>query len=172
MPNCCSGLSRLRCYRRESQHAYIYLYSPTMTESSASSASSSSSSSHCCLICILFAICLTLIVMLTAVFVYYLISTDFRSSSVKPTDPCTNPTAKKRQLPDYVNINIDPCDNFYDFVCDKWIRRPKVDTFSCKQESELKWTSIRHEIHDKLMANFSGKSIANESKSFFLLCFE
>ncbi|CAF4112785.1 unnamed protein product [Rotaria sp. Silwood2] len=150
MPNCCSWLNRLCCCRRQQQHAYIYLYSPTMPDSS---------SSHCCLICTLFGLCLTLIVILSAVFIYHLNS----SGSKNSTDPCTHPITKKRQLPDFVNVNIDPCENFYEFVCDKLTRRKTKERFSDKDDLEQKWTRIRHEIHDKLMINISSQSISNEN---------
>lgn len=156
MPDCCSWLSRSACCRRQSQHAYIYLYSPTMANSS------SSTTSHCCLICILFALCLAFIVILAAVVIYHLNSTTF------PNSPASSiatrfPTTKKRQLPDYVNINIDPCENFYDFVCDNLTQKKSIETYNNQEEYEQKWIQIRHNFHDKLMIDINNQTINNRS---------
>ncbi|CAF1638548.1 unnamed protein product [Rotaria magnacalcarata] len=156
MPACCSWLSRPFCCRRESQHAYIYLYAPTMT------GSSSSSSCHGCLVCILFGLCLTLVVTLAAVLMYHLNSTDFIKT--KSTEICTtHPLTKKLQYPDFVNTKIDLCENFHAFVCDKWTRRKVVENFNDKDDSEEQWTRMQNEIHQKLMTNTNGQSISNEN---------
>jgi len=124
----------------------------------------SSSSSHWCLVCILFGLCLAFVVILAAVFIYHLNSSLFIPISPKTSiDPRLSATAKKRQLPDFVNINIDPCEYFYDFVCDKLTRKKYIERLNNEEELEQKWTLIRHEFHDRLMTNISNQSITDES---------
>ncbi len=164
MADFCTWLSRPCCCRRQQQQAYIYLYSPTMADSS-----SSSSSSHWCLVCILFGLCLAFVVILTAVVIYHLNSSSVIPISETGIDPRISPTARKRQLPDFVNINIDPCEHFYDFVCDKLIRRKNIERNNNEEEFEQTWTRIRHQFHDKLMTNISNQSITNESMN--IACF-
>ncbi|CAF1073817.1 unnamed protein product [Rotaria sp. Silwood1] len=163
MPECCSWLSRLCCCRRRSQHTYIYLYSSTMD---GSSSSSSSLSLFNRLACILFGFCLTFILILTAVIIYHLNSNIFMISPKLNTDDSgIISIAKKRQLPDFVNININPCENFYHFVCDKWIRRKIFEKINDDEEEEYKqkWKRIRHRIHNKLMMNISNsQSISSD----------
>jgi hypothetical protein len=156
MPDCCSWLSQPCCCRRQPQHAYIYLYSPTMDGSSSSSASL-----FRCLIYILLGFCLAFVLILTAVVIYHMNISNLISSSKPSTDQRVAAIAKKRQLPDFVNTNIDPCEHFYEFVCDKWTRQTKIARYNDKEENEQKWTRIRHKIHDKLMVNIS----YNESRS-------
>ncbi|CAF2884619.1 unnamed protein product [Rotaria sp. Silwood2] len=148
MPDCCSWLSRLCCYRRRSQHTYIYLYSSTMDASSSSLLFNR-------IACILFGFCLAFILILTAIVIYYLNSNIFMISSKTNPDTRIFSIAKKRQLPDFVNINIDPCENFYNFVCDKWIQQKKLEKNEDDEEYKEKWKRIRHRIHDKLMINIS-----------------
>ncbi|CAF1410809.1 unnamed protein product [Rotaria sordida] len=167
MPDCCSWLSRLCCYRRQSQHTYIYLYSPTM-DGSSSSSSSSSLSTFNRLACILFGFCLAFIIILTAIVIYYLNSNIFMISSKTTTDSHIFSIAKKRQLPDFVNINIDPCENFYNFVCDKWIQRKKVEKNEDAEEYKQKWTRIQHRIHDKLMINISNSQLISSKSDISL----
>lgn len=159
MPDCCSWLSGSRCCRRESQHTYIYLYSPRTGDGS------SSSSLFRCLVCTIFGLCLAFILILTCVVIYHLNSNNV--SLKTSTDHRVIPIAKKRQLPDFVNINIDPCENFYEFVCDKWPQRKKLEK-SEEEEVEYKWTRIRHRIHDTLMVNITNNpSISSESMKVF-----
>ena len=150
MANCCTWINRLRCCRRQTKQTYIYLYNPIM---------GGSSSNHCWIVCILFGLCLAIVVILAAVIIYHINSSDFISTST--TDMHT--IAKKRQLPDYVNLNIDPCEHFYEFVCDKWTRRKHMEEINGEEDIEQKWTYIRHEIHDKLMTNSSNQLRSSES---------
>jgi hypothetical protein len=153
MSNSSSWLSRLCCCRRQKQQAYIYLYSPQMP---------GSSSSHCCLICILFGLCLAVIVILAAVVIYHLNSSDSISKTTSNTFQSVQPTGKKRQLPDFINDKIDPCQYFYEFVCDKLIQKKNLDKF-IQQEFQQKWTHIQHEIHEKLMTDINQPLRSNES---------
>ncbi len=166
MPDCCSWLSRSSCCPGPSEHTYIYLYSPRMDGSS----SSSSSSLFHYLICTIFGICLVFVLILTGVVIYHLNNNNL-SLKLNIDQPII-PIAKKRQLPDFVNINIDPCEHFYEFVCDKWIQRKKLEGSEGEYERghEQKWTRIRHRIHDTLMVNISNTpSISSESMILFLL---
>jgi hypothetical protein len=92
------------------------------------------------------------------------------SSSKTDTDERAVAIAKKRQLPDFVNINIDPCEDFYEFVCDKWTHRTKIERYNDKEENEQKWTRIRHRIHDKLMVNITNNK-PRSSESMLNFCF-
>ncbi|CAF3780866.1 unnamed protein product [Adineta steineri] len=150
MANCFAWISRSRCCRRQPKQTYIYLYNPIMP-------TSSSSSNHCCLVCILFGFCLAIVVILASIVIYQL-----NSSYIDPK-PGIQPIPKKRQLPDFVNINIDPCENFYEFVCDKWMQKRHIEEFIDKDDSEQKWTYIRHKIHGQLMTNITNQLISTES---------
>ncbi|UJR26023.1 hypothetical protein I4U23_007369 [Adineta vaga] len=151
MANCCTWISRQQsCCRRQPKQTYIYLYNPLMADSS---------TNHCCLVSILFGICLAIIAILAAVIIYHIDSNNFSTISNSTYDFDNNATARKRQLPDFVNINIDPCEHFYDFVCDKWTRRKHMEDIDGKDDNEPKWTSIRHQLHGKLMTNLSNQSI-------------
>lgn len=151
-----SWLSRPCCCRRQSSQAYIYLYSPTMAESS-------SSSSSPCLVCLLFGLCLAFIVILAAVVIYHLNTHDDPSSTTTADGWNTAPITKKRQLPDFVNVNIDPCEHFYDFVCDKWTR--KTSEVGLLNENDQKWIHIRHHLHDQLLNNQSYSGRTSESRT-------
>ncbi|UJR22904.1 hypothetical protein I4U23_025932 [Adineta vaga] len=154
MSNCCSWLNRQYCCcRRQSRGTYIYLYSPTM---------GSSSSLFHCLICILCGFCLAFILILTTIIIYNMNSKNLSLTSKSHTNHDMLPIARKRQLQDFVNTNIDPCENFYDFVCDKWTQQRKKersydgdDTNDDEDSYKHKWTRIRHRIHDKLMINMT-----------------
>jgi len=129
-----------------------------------SGSSSSSSPLFPCLVCITFGLCLAFILTLTAIVIYHLNSNTLSLKS--SMDQRVLSIAKKRQLPDFVNINIDPCENFYEFVCDQWTQRKKLEIY--EEEYEQKWTRIRHKIHDTLMVNISNNpSISNESMKVF-----
>lgn len=128
----------------------------------------SSTSLFRCLVCTIFGFCLAFVLILTGVVVYHLNSNNLSLKS--STDQRIIPIAQKRQLPDFVNINIDPCENFYEFVCDKWTKPKKLERY--EEEYEQKWTRIRHRIHDKLMVNISNNpSISNESMQVFFFAF-
>ena len=136
-------------------------------------AGASSSSLFRCLICILIGFCVAFVLILTAVIIHRLNFNNFISSSSKTNiDQRINPIAKKRQLPDFVNTNIDPCENFYDFVCDKWSQRAKIKNDENEAEYEQKWIRIRHRIHNKLMINMNNsqsKSSEGTTSLFFSL---
>ncbi len=160
MSKCCSWLSRPGCCRRQPQHAYIYLYSPTMADSS--------SSSHWCLVCILFGLCLAFVVILAAVVIYHLNSSNLFLPTTTTTciDPCPTPIAKRLQLPDFVSLNIDPCKYFYNFACNKLTPKNATEKFPYDENKpEQKWTHIRHKFHDQIMSTINNKST---NKTFLL----
>ena len=72
------------------------------------------------------------------------------------------PIAMKRQLPDFVNTNIDPCEHFYEFVCDKLTPKKHVDVINDVDDNEHKWTSVRHELHAKLMSKLDNQSLTTQ----------
>ncbi|CAF4684521.1 unnamed protein product [Rotaria socialis] len=160
MPDCCLWLNRLRCCRRrqqqQQQQTYIYLYSPTMADSSSSSSTRSSSFLLNRLACILFAFCLAIILLLTALVIYHLNNNIFTMSPNVNSHSNIIAIAKKRQLQDFVNLDVDPCENFYNFVCDKWIQQRKSKD---NGDYEKKRSRIRHKIHGKLMINISNNQI-------------
>jgi hypothetical protein len=130
---------------------------------------SSSSSFHCCFVCILFGLCLAFVVILAAAVIYHLNGNILiRTATI---DPRTSPFTRKRQLPDFVNTNINPCEYFYDFVCDNLTRKKNLERFNHEEELEQKWTHIRHKYHDKIMTNITTQSITNESMNRMFLFF-
>ena len=140
-----SGLTRLCCCRR---HAYIYLYNPQMTDSS--------SLSSRCLVALLFSLCLVLVLVLAGLVFYHQTRSPVRWFTQTTTSAPFSSVAKKRQLPDFVNADIDPCEHFYEFVCDKWTRRNKIERHGYGNDTERKWSTVRHVIHDRLLSNQSG----------------
>lgn len=158
MSNCCSCLTRFGCCRRESQHAYIYLYSPNMP-----TPSSSSSSSHWCLVCLLFGLCLAFIVILSAMVIYYINSSTLIPMSAMGVDPSTMGIAQRLKLPDFINLKIDPCEYFYNFVCDKLPSKKSIERV---ENHEDQWTQIRYDFHHRIMSNTSNQSMNNTSATF------
>lgn len=156
MSKCFSWFRRLGCCQEPMQPTYIYLYSPRT-----GSSSSMSPALFRCLICLILGFCLAFIFILTGIIIYHLNSNVFLLKA--STHQQVIPIAKRRQLPDFVNLDKDPCENFYEFVCDKWIHRKKSEID--QDENVNKWTRIRHHVHDTLMANINrSSSIASESK--------
>lgn len=139
--------------RRQNQAAYIYLYSPNMRESS-------TSSSHC-LTCLLFGLCLAFIVILSAIIIYQLNSSESPAAR-STTDSSFCCSSKKRDLPDFVNVNIDPCEHFYNFVCDEWARGKTRHSTS---DHDYLWSKMRLEMHQQLMTNISDE-ISEDSSLF------
>lgn len=81
-------------------------------------------------------------------------------------DSTSTAIAQKLKLPDFVNINIDPCDYFYNFVCDKLRpKKPFERPINNDDQSERRWTQIRYEFHDQIMSNSNNQSIINTSTS-------
>lgn len=156
MPNCFSCLRRSGCCQEQLEPTYIYLYSPRT-----GSSSSMSPSLYRCLICLILGFCLTFILILTGLVIYHLNSNAFLLKAT--TNQQVIPIARRRQLPSFVNLNKDPCENFYEFVCDKWIQAKKSEIY--ENEYERKRARIRHRIHDTLMANITSLArTSSESK--------
>jgi hypothetical protein len=121
---------------------------------------SSSNTLYRCLACLIFGFCLIFILILTGIVLYHMNSNIFSLKS--NSDQRIISIAKRQQLPDFVNFDIDPCEHFYEFVCDKWIQRKKLEQYG--EEYEHKWMRIRHRLHDILMFNITdSRSISNES---------
>ena len=115
------------------------------------------SSSHWCLVCILFGFCLAFVVILAAVVIYHLHSNNLLPPSTSTVSTATAVT-EKLQFPVFVDKNIHPCENFYQFVCKKLTRQNATEIlFYNEDKFQQKWTRIRHEFHDKIMSN-SNKS--------------
>ena len=162
MSDCCSWLNRPSCCRE--RPTYIYLYNPRM--------SGSSSTLFRCLACLIFAFCLAFILVLTGVVIYHMNSDIFSLKSNNEQRAIS--VAKRQQLPEFVNLDIDPCEHFYQFVCDKWIQRKRIAGYGLEEDNEQKWTRIRHRMHDILMMNISiNPSISSESMMllFYFLLF-
>jgi hypothetical protein len=139
-------LSSRTCCCQQTSRVYIYLYSPTMTNSSRSIPSR-------CLACLLVLLCLVLISILTVLIVYYhrthLHTSRWSASARKDTLDMT--WAKKRHLPDFVNTSIDPCEYFLGFVCNSWTSPINYDDNDFEKNS----ARIRRVLHEKLMMNIS-----------------
>ena len=130
-------------------------------------AESSSSSSSPCLVCVLFGLCLALIVILAAVVIYHLNSQVPDPSLTSTAHPRAAISTKKRQLYHFVNTSIAPCENFYAFVCDPWTRKKLAEAlFDDDDDDQDKWRQIRHQLHDQLMSNQSYSGRTNESMTF------
>ena len=142
MADCPSWLERLRCWRRPTRPAYIYLYGPRTSESPSSR----------CLVCTLVLLCLCLIVILTGMIVYHRRSNYPILPSTLTRGQWSYATAQRQQLPDFVHATIDPCENFYDFVCHRWLKQEKVER---EQEHQRQWTRLQHLVHAKLLGNDS-----------------
>ncbi|CAF0771395.1 unnamed protein product [Adineta ricciae] len=154
MSHCCSWISRQpRCCRREPKQTYIYLYNPIMPETS---------TNRCCVPVILFGLCLAIVAIFAAAIIYHLDSAS-PISTLNATN-CVDcyAIAMKRQLPDFVNTNIDPCEHFYEFVCDKLTPKKHVDVIDDVDDNEHKWTSVRHELHAKLMSKLDNQSLTTQ----------
>jgi len=130
--------------------------------------SNSSSSSHCCLICLLIVLCLAFVAVLSAVVIYHLHVTNLSSIKNTYVDPRIHSLAEKRQLPKFVNIKINPCENFYGFVCDK----KASEQISDEDDYQLKWRHIQQDFHEKLMSNNVTRLFSNQSNVCFLLLYQ
>ena len=140
MVDCPSWLERLRCWRRPTRPAYIYLYGPRASESPSSR----------CLVGTLLLLCLCLIVILTGMIVYHRSNSYSILPSTLTRGQWAYATAQRQQLPDFVHATIDPCENFYDFVCHRWLKEEKSER---EEEHQQQWTRLQHIVHAKLMAN-------------------
>ena len=149
MADCYRWLSRPWTGRRETQHAYIYLYSPDMRKSS----------SPQCLVCILFGLCLAFVVILASIIIYHLNRSDHKPSGIGAASLCC--VTNKRHSPDFVNSNIDPCENFYKFVCDKWMR---VKDCEFILDDRMKRMQIQQGLHQQLMKNHTETALVIESE--------
>jgi hypothetical protein len=111
---------------------------------------------------------LAFVLLLTGVVIYHLNSGIFSLKS--NPDQRAISIAKRQQLPDFVNLDIDPCEHFYQFVCDKWIQRKRLEGYGEEEQNdEQKWIRIRHRMHDILMMNISNSpSISSESMLLLL----
>ncbi len=127
-----------------------------------------SSTLYRCLVCLIFTFCLAFVLLLTGVVIYHLNSGIFSLKS--NPDQRAISIAKRQQLPDFVNLDIDPCEHFYQFVCDKWIQRKRLEGYGEEEQNdEQKWIRIRHRMHDILMMNISNSpSISSESMLLLL----
>lgn len=135
-------------HHRANQHTYIYLYTPEMNNASRLSR---------CLISLIFILSLIIILTLTGAIIYHFQANHHHTIVTKQYEVAL---AKKRQLPFFVNLNIDPCENFIEFVCDKWTMLRSSSTY------EQKTQRIQRYLHDQLMNNNSSSSI----HEFYQLC--
>ena len=96
--------------------------------------------------------------------IYYLNSSTLIPMSAIGVDPSTIGIAQKLKLPDFINLKIDPCEYFYNFVCDKFTAKKSMERVeNIEDQWERKWTQIRYEFHDQIMSNTSNQSITNIS---------
>lgn len=89
-------------------------------------------------------------------------STPAPNSSVCVTDVCAKESA---EIAETVNYNIDPCENFYDFVCDKYIHDTVLPDDQFKETS---FTLAQNEINKKLQTALFEDVQPNEPTAFKL----
>lgn len=90
------------------------------------------------------------------------INNDLSVSSVCTTDVCAKESV---EISKSLNYNVDPCENFYDFVCGKYIDDTVLPD---DQFSETAFTLAQDEINRKLQTALCEELEPNEPRAFKL----
>lgn len=89
-----------------------------------------------------------------------------------PADPktpnvCESPecTSESTNLLNYMDLTIDPCENFYDFACGKYMK-----DFKLPDEKDIDFTlfNLGDEVREQVRATLMEESQPNESHAFKL----
>lgn len=95
---------------------------------------------------------------------------DAKNPNVCTSDICVNETT---QITNYLNVSVDPCENFYEFVCGKYIH----DTILPEdKDTEYVLSIAQDQIDKRLRAILSEEIRPNETKTlrlaktFYQLC--
>ncbi|XP_064460572.1 uncharacterized protein LOC135370701 isoform X2 [Ornithodoros turicata] len=116
-----------------------------------------------------FILCLSIALCINATFCYYLIDTWMRAKTVTHTNPeyevCDTDTCKRAaRVTDVVNITVEPCDSFPNYVCDA---ARTTFPLSVLQYSGGRWKnalrSAQHEIASFMEAYDEGSNITEET---------
>lgn len=83
-------------------------------------------------------------------------------TNVCMTKGCVKASA---QILDLFDENVDPCDNFYEFACGKFLRNTLIPD---DKIAVMSFVHVQDKVQDQLRLMISDRSLANESKPFTL----
>lgn len=83
-------------------------------------------------------------------------------SNLCMTKGCVKTSA---QILDLIDDNVDPCDNFYEFACGKFLRNTMIPD---DKIAVMSFIHVQDKVQDQVRSVLSERSLPNESKPFTL----
>lgn len=83
-------------------------------------------------------------------------------SNLCMTKGCVKTSA---QILDLIDDNVDPCDNFYEFACGKFLRNTLIPD---DKIAVMSFIHVQDKVQDQVRLVLSERSLPNESKPFTL----
>lgn len=93
--------------------------------------------------------------------------TENQKNSKNGTNVCMSKGCVKTaaQILDLIDENIDPCDNFYDFACGKFLHNTIIPD---DKIAVMSFVQVQDKVQDQMRLIINEKSQSNESKPFTL----
>lgn len=83
-------------------------------------------------------------------------------SNLCMTKGCVKTSA---QILDFIDDNVNPCDNFYEFACGKFLRNTFIPD---DKIAVMSFVNVQDKVQDQLRLMINERSLPNESKPFTL----
>lgn len=85
-----------------------------------------------------------------------------QSTNLCMTKGCVKTSA---QILDLIDDNVDPCDNFYEFACGKFLRNTLIPD---DKIAVMSFTHVQDKVQDQVRLVLNERSLPNESNPFTL----